>query len=386
MVMQPRLACCKQQPNPQAKHLSPWAVAWLAVAHLWTVAQAAAPASTAAPQPLELALPASPVWQIQWQPAEQVSEVPSFAVPATWQADAAASRSFALPMAVQIEAILVKPGQRVKAGQPLLRLAGQAMLNFDIELELAREHAIAAEQRLSANQQRYQQGDITKATWLEWQHEVHLTTMAARMREQQAQLLALWHGQAIASGYQIAAPADGVVDLGALSVGQLLPEQTKLLTLQPTDALQLTLTLPLSQQPASAVQLGQCRIALQDIAAQSDAQRLHVFSEVLSAKQCTAEPQRLLAIIGQRVNVQPLYAQTALRLPLSSLLQMDGSDAVWVARDATKQSVELVKVQVLARDAQAIYVSPSAKLQQAVVASGDVAALKGMLQGLGGDA
>lgn len=381
-----------QQQNKRA----PWwlftsRLPWLALALTWPAMQAlaqpsVAPATGSVQAATAAALPSSPVWQLNWQIAEPVNEVPSFAVPAMWQADAAASRSFAVPMAVQIDAILVKPGQRVRAGQPLLRLSGQAMLNFDIELELAREHAIAAQQRLEANQQRYQQGDITKATWLEWQHEVHLTTMAARMREQQAQQLALWHGKATASGYEIAAPVAGVVDLGAIRVGELWPEQTNLLRVLPTDALQLTMTLPVSGQVASAVQLGQCRIALHDVAAQSNAQRLQVLTEVLNAKQCPEEPQRLLAIIGQRVNVQPLYAQAALRLPIASLVQMDGGDAVLVARDASKQAVELVSVEVLARDAQAIYVKPTRQLQHAWVASGDVAALKGMLQGLGGDA
>lgn len=330
---------------------------------------------------------ATPQWQITWQSLGVVAEVPGFVAPAMWRAELSGQRTLALPMAVQVDAVLAKSGQRVRKGQPLLRLSGQALLNFAIELELAVEHEKAARERIRRNESRYAQGDITRATWLEWQHEVHQTQMAARMRMQQQQLLQSWLATPTAQGYEIAAPMDAVlVWPHEFQRGDMLSENSTVLQLLPSSDLQLELTLPLQQGQAVAVQVGDCRLPLTMPAAQSEGQRQMFRTDALNlaslSAACQQEPRLTSRLLGQRISVVPLYTQTALKLPLSSLVQHDAGDAVLV----NPQQPQLVPVRVLARDEAFIYIEPTAQLQGQAVAQGDVAALKGVLAGLGGEA
>lgn len=309
-------------------------------------------------------------WDYQWQQAQAVTQMPLLPVTAEVVQNVQAMQSLVLPFEVQVHTVYVQSGQQVQAGESLLKLNGPMVLNFAERLEIAEHHAKAAALRISANQTRYAAGDILRETWLEWQHQAHQTALDFAALRQQQQLLAQWQARTSVDGITLVASGSGAVLLPAeLQTGTQMPAGSKILTMQQNQQTVLELRLPAAQQ-ADSILTPQCTLPLTWQSAVVEQQFRRYRSVVLSAD-CALLP-------GQRLSVQPWQTLVGYRLPRQAIVQNDAGDAVITGPDTPV----LQPVQVLGRSGDWVYLQ--ADLAGKQVATADVAALKGQLQGMGG--
>ncbi len=309
-------------------------------------------------------------WDFQWQPAAAVSEMPLLPVTAEVMISPQAQQGLVLPFAVQIAAVYQQSGQQVQRGEPLLKLRGAMLQSFTERLEIAQHHASAASSRLQNNQQRYAAGDILRETWLEWQHQAHQTALEYADLQQQQRLLDNWQAKLSGDGTTLAATEPGTVVLAtALNVGAVFAAGTELLQLQQAQQAQLEFRLPPALQVV-AVSTAACRLPVPWASAQVQQQyRLHRSGALTPDCHLSA---------GQRLSVQPWQATAGFKVPRQALVQTADGDAVIVG----PEQPALLPVRVIGRSGDWVYLQ--AALDGRQVATQDVAALKGQLQGMGG--
>lgn len=323
-------------------------------------------------------------WQLHWQPAKPLNQWLGAPQTAQWQIDPKAILQFQLTIPTVITQMHIANHMLVSQHQSLLVLAGGDLLNLETELEIAHEHQKAAETRLVRNQQRFEQGDISLSTWQEWRHEAHLMSMQARAKEFQWQQLKQWQLESVTGGYQIKAPVAGIIQLDPeLQTGADWPASTSLLRLLPMQSLQIEFRLPLSNN-ASALKLGGCTVPVTKSQATVDAQQITYRSVSINQWQgadCQTWLEQHPAHLGQRFSIEPVFAESAMEIPIDSLIQHADTDGVIINQAAPT----VVPVTVLGRTATSAFIRATPALVNTELASGDVAALLGQLQGLGAE-
>lgn len=308
-------------------------------------------------------------WEHNWQEAAQVNVVPIFPVVAEVVAAAQHQQSLVLPVAARINQLLVQSGERVTVGQALLIVESAELLNFSSRLEIAGINAKAAAKRLADNEQRYKLGDITRQTWLEWQQHAYQTKQEWQAVIQQQNALKKWQQQPVQQGLVLNSPTSGVVLISAgLVTGSQISESQALLTVTDESAYQFEFQLPLNVTP-DLLRFADCQL---NIIWQSQAvsfQKRTWRSDFI--------PGNCPVAVGQKVMVTPAILEMAYKIPRQSLVQSADSDAVIADQ---KQPV-FIPVQVLSREDEWLYVR--GELAGRLIATSDLAALKGMLMGLG---
>jgi hypothetical protein len=309
-------------------------------------------------------------WDYQWQQAQAVTQIPSLPVTAEVVQNVHATQTLMLPFEVQVHTVYVQSGQQVQAGEPLLKMSGPLVLNFAERLEIAEHHAKAAALRISDNQSRYAAGDILRETWLEWQHQAHQTALELAALRQQQQLLAQWHAKTGSDGITLLASSAGNVLFDTeLQAGAQVSAGSRLFSMQQSQQTVLELRLPAAQQ-ANSVQTPNCTLALTWQSGVVEQQFRRYRSTVLTAD-CALLP-------GQRLSVQPWQTLAGFKLPRQAIVQNGSGDAVITG----PESPALLPVRVLGRSGDWVYLQGD--LAGKSVATADVAALKGQLQGMGG--
>lgn len=318
-----------------------------------------------------LSVNAAEVWNYQWQAAIEVDSVPMLPVAADVIAASQKQLSLALAYPVTVSQWFVQSGEQVNVGQPLVLLSGPELLSLNERLDIAEHHADAAARRLTDNRQRYEQGDITREMWLEWQHQAHQTELELKALQQQSAVLKKWQAKTDDSGFILAAPVSGSVSFNQqLVAGRQLNAAEQLLTVASSDKLQLEFMLPLTVNPA-AISFAGCELEVIWHSQQVNLQRRIWRSDYL-----TADCQ---ATMGEKLVVQPRVAVSAYKVSRKSLIQTETSDGVI----ANSDKPVIVDVKVLAREGDWIYVQGD--LAGRLIATADVAALKGHLMGLGAE-
>ncbi|WP_406668124.1 hypothetical protein [Gallaecimonas sp. GXIMD1310] len=319
---------------------------------------------------LTIVFAANAAWQVNWATATPVQEVPLLAVPAKVVVTQADRKRLSLPMATVVHQWLIVDGQQVQAGQPVVKLSGADLASLQSRLELAEHHAKAAKDRLVRNQSRYDTGDITRQTWMEWHHDAHTSDLEYQQLLAIQGQLQLWQGKAEGRDWVLSAPTDGVVQINGVS-GAHLAAGSQILELLPANRQRLSFALP-DHLSAMTVHIDKC---ITDVAlggGQSDGLRRQWLSAPL-APECRQPP-------GRYLEVTPWMAVNAYRIPRQSLFQWQAGDAVVVK---TESGFAAEPVTVLSDDGQWLYVQGELTGKQ--LASASVAALKGMLMGMGGE-
>ncbi len=315
---------------------------------------------------------AAPIaWDYQWQLAAEVDSVPMLPVTADVISATQQQLSLSLPFPVILTQLFVNSGEQITTGQRLLQIRGSEILSLKERLEIAEHHAEAASKRLKDNQKRFDQGDVIREMWLEWQHQAHQTELELKTLQQHMSLLEQWQVKTESAGLTLFAPVSGTVSYSpGFSLGRQLNSDEPVLIIASEDSLQLEFNLPLQVIP-TAIKFANCELKVVWKSQEVSFQRRHWRSEHLAAD--------CLAALGQKIVVQPIVTDKAFKVLRKSLIQTDKSDGVIV--DPNKPMI--VGVQVLAREGDWIYVHGD--LTGRSIATADVAALKGYLMGLGAE-
>jgi cobalt-zinc-cadmium efflux system membrane fusion protein len=307
-----------------------------------------------------------------------------------------AERIVSTPVVALIEQVLVQPGQAVKAGTPLLRLASTELGQAQLQLAQAGARSRLAQQALAREQALFAEGIIPERRVQEAKAAAALAQAEAGQARAALRLMGLppvalervAAGGAPQDGLTLTAPQAGTVADIAVQAGQRVDASSLLMRLVQAGAIGLEIQVPAAQAAAYPVGTALSVAGGSLGSASGNPLRAHVRSvstsvapgsQTRSLRATLDDAQAASALRpGEAVTVQmsapaaPLGA-TAWSVPLAAVAR-DGQQAhVFVQ---TPQGFEARPVQVLASAGQVVRVTGALKAGEAVAVTG-VIALKG---------
>jgi multidrug efflux pump subunit AcrA (membrane-fusion protein) len=293
------------------------------------------------------------------------------------------------PVEGRIEALLVDPGQTVRAGQSLVRIRSAQVLDLQRELIAARARAQLAASRAQRDQQLNSEGIISRNRLMESQSAATEADAALRTQIQMLRLAGL--SEAAVGRIQDAGDIAPLVTLAATRAGRVLQQTATagqsvvpgdpLLRIASLDRMWVEIQATRSQardiRAGDAVSVEGCpepgRVIGSAVLLDAQSQTITVRAEIPRAADCLAPNQFVEARISPRV-MAGLVA-----VPEAGVVQHSGGSYVFVK---VSDGLQPVAVVVERRAAGSAWVrgtlAPGTQ-----VASGGLAAIKGSWLGLG---
>lgn len=294
------------------------------------------------------------------------------------------------PIPGRIEAMLVNPGQAVRAGQPLLRLYSAEFLAMQRELIAARASWEAAKARAGRDEALHAEGIIAR-TRLE-ESRAQLAEAEARLGEQRQLLRIAGLPEAAVAAIRSSADMRPLLTLSASRAGSVLRQLAEpgmavqagepLLRIGRLDVLWIELQATREQalriRNGDSASIAGCARTGTVVAAalqlDDQNQTIAVRVELRDAAGCIAPNQFVEARLAPRAAGSALV-----QVPASSLVQHQGRSYVFV-RNADGVAPRAVEVE--RRSAAAAWVGGNLKVGEEVASAG-LAAIKGSWLGLG---
>lgn len=293
-------------------------------------------------------------------------------------------RVVSAPLEGVVEALLVAEGQSVAAGQPLVRLRSQGLLDLQAAYLEARTRRLLSGETLARDRQLHDEGIVAKRRLLESQ-ATHRERRTAEARYRQALMLAgmsdpaiddLARSQQLSTVLEVKSPLAGVVLEQIATAGQRLAAADPLYRVGDLSTLWIEVHVPLDSlgevAPGSPVRLADdlsARVITVGRMVHGTDQGVLVRAEVDQGAESLRPGQFVEARLGLS------KAGGGLRLPARALVRVDGADTLFVERG---ERFEPVRVEVLAREADEVLVRGALSAGEAVVING-TAALKAAL-------
>lgn len=293
------------------------------------------------------------------------------------------------PVEGRIEALLVDPGQNVRAGQALVRIRSAQVLELQSALIGARARAQLASSRAQRDQQLNAEGIISRNRLLESQAAATEAEAALRAQSQmlrlagfsEAALARIQDAGDIAPAVTLAAPRAGRVLQQSVTAGQSVAVGDPLLRVASLDRLWIEMQATREQAQGiaagDAVAVAGCpdagRVIASAVLLDAQSQTLTVRAEMPRAADCLAPNQFVEA------QVSPRAATGLVAVPEASVVQHAGGSHVFL-RDA--EGLQPVAVKVERRAGGSAWVRGNLP-PGAQVASSGLAAIKGSWLGLG---
>lgn len=293
------------------------------------------------------------------------------------------------PVDGRIEALLVDPGQNVRAGQALVRIRSSEVLDLQRELIGARSRAQLASSRAERDQQLNTEGIISRNRLLESQAAA--TEAQAALRAQVQLLRLAGFSTAAVDRIRDAADIEPVVTLAAPRAGRVLQQSVTagqsvtngdpLLRIASLDRLWLEMQATRDQaqdiRTGDAVVVAGCpepgRVIASAVLLDAQSQTITVRAEIPRAAECLAPNQFVEARISPRAGAN------LLAVPEASVVQNAGKSYVFLR---VGDGLQPVAVNVERRAGGSAWLT--GKIEPgAQVASSGLAAIKGSWLGLG---
>lgn len=265
-----------------------------------------------------------------------------------------------------ITRLLVQPGDRVKAGAPLVTVSMAGLAEAQNALTQARLKAQLAADSAARDEKLFEEGLIAESRLRASRAEAQ--SARASVQAAQTALAMLGTGKAAGGSMTLTAPIAGVVIESAAEPGQRVDAGTALVKL--ADLSKLALEIPLSTTQASQVAVGQSVT----VAGTSASGRITALLPQLSASQSVlaraslADPQGLLRP-GQSVQaaIAGTPAAASLTVPAAALMWKGSTPYVFVE---TPQGFAPTRVQLVRQNAS--------QAEVAGLAAGSRVAVKGV--------
>lgn len=293
------------------------------------------------------------------------------------------------PVDGRIEALLVDPGQNVRAGQALVRIRSAQVLELQRELVSARARAQLADSRSKRDQQLNSEGIISRNRLLESQAAA--TEADAALRAQVQMLRLAGFSESALARIQDAGDIAPVVTLTASRAGRVLQQSVTagqsvaagdpLLRVASLDRLWVEIQATRDQaqgiRAGDAVTVAGCpepgRVIASAVLLDAQSQTLTVRAEIPRAADCLAPNQFV------EVQLSPRASAGLVAVPESSVVQHAGGTYVFLR---ISDGVQPVAVTVERRANGSAWIRGKVDAG-AQVASGGLAAIKGSWLGLG---
>jgi len=290
------------------------------------------------------------------------------------------------PVAGVVQAVLVSPGQSVRAGTPVARLLSPQLVEWQRDWLQADTQAQLARERLQRDEQLFAEGIIAEQRLRETRGQARMAQVTLDERSQALRLAGVSAQQlkhpALDASLTLVAPASGTVLELSATPGQRLDAGMPVARLARAGLLSI-------EVQASQQQLGWLKVgdALKVEGCKTPARLAAITPQVSSASQAAllradfSGGENCLRV-NQFVQLHAaaaLPASGAISVPTAALVQHEGQPHVFVKR---AQGYEPVAVRTGAAGGTQITVLSGLKAGDEVVVQG-TAALKGLWQGLG---
>lgn len=306
---------------------------------------------------------------LTFQAIEQVSGFALKPVPAQVSFLPGAGYQITAPFRPQQLDVLVPAGSEVSKDQRLMRLSGSEVHHFQSQYESQKALYELAFKRYQNNLTLMKNKQISAGQWQEIMTEYHQQNMA----------LAHFH-----HFYQLLEPPvdDDQIFIKSPKAGIYLPpanfdqsENLFLGQIVAKDALRLQLNVPtLTALNVSTITTDLCELSVDQVAQDSDGFFVKIWSEPLKSE-CRLLP-------GQHIQAKPHYQKQAYQVPKSSLFDFQGQSQILIKKD---QMLTTQVVSVIHGDHDFYYLSAEDDLSGLTLLTHSVAAIKGMLLGMGGE-
>jgi RND family efflux transporter MFP subunit len=293
------------------------------------------------------------------------------------------------PVEGRIEALLVDPGQDVRAGQALVRIRSPQLLDLQRELIATRSRAALAAARAQRDQQLHSEGIISRNRLLESQAAATEAQAALRAQEQmlrlagfpQSALDRIRDAADITPAVTLTSSRAGQVLQQSVTVGQAVAPGDPLLRVASLDRLWVEMQATREQaagiRSGDAVAVDDCpeqgRVVASAVLLDPQSQTISVRAEIARAAACLAPNQFV------EVQVSPRAAAGLVSVPDASVVQHAGSSYVFLR---AADGLQAVAVTVERRANGTAWVRGGLEAGSQVASSG-LAAIKGSWLGLG---
>ena len=275
-----------------------------------------------------------------------------------------------LPRTAHRATFVAVPGQRVAAGDPVVRLEGPEMHHWALEFEAIADRYSLAETRYERNKPLYADGALPAERWAAIQDSFLATSLEYEHMRHFGELLLPDDDE---DTLLVAAPIDGMLRFDSRAPAR--EERAVLFSVIPDDALRLQVEVPVDRAAdLRTLTMGDCKLAIDSLDRAADGFFVVAWSVPL-AGDCRRTP-------GTVLSVRPGYRAEALELPRAALFQWQREPHIFV-RDGDRLHARPVTVLADTAGGYAVAREPALVASRVLISS--VSAVQGILLGLGSD-
>ncbi|MGL5358402.1 MAG: membrane fusion-like protein [Shewanella sp.] len=275
------------------------------------------------------------------------------------------------PTNIQQSHFLVSQGQRVSKGQAIVKLTGPEVFHYLAQVEAATSLYQLAKSRYERNKPLITNGNISAEKWREISQDYFTTQL--EYEHMQHFMANVNSKDATTDSFVVTAPVDGIVKLNVSSSPYMAGDQ--LFSLVPNNSIRVKVNVPTSQSHSlSAINIDQCHIAVESVSAIAEGAFVTAWSAAL--------PQECQLLLGQQMTVVPEYQKAVYLLPKNSVFSWEQDSQVFTK---SANSLNALTIDILGSTPEQYIVESDQDLSQLDILSQSVAAVKGILLGLGGE-
>ncbi len=265
---------------------------------------------------------------------------------------------------------LVNNGQIVEQGTAVMSLSGSEVHHFMEQFESAKSLYNLAKSRYDLNKKLFKQKSISNDKWLtisqnyfekkiEYGHYRHFNELIHSVKSEDEIII-----KSPLDGYFFYPDSDSI-SAGELKLGQVLP----------LNSLRIQAYIGLDDaKKLKSFETQNCIIAIDEISQISEGYFLKAWSKPIN--------QDCQLSFGQAIRVIPHLATSAFKVPKSSVFTIDRAAYILLKQG---QNLQAVAVDIMDSNDKVYFVDSPTDLHNKEVLSSSVAAVQGILMGLGGE-
>ncbi len=274
------------------------------------------------------------------------------------------------PFEPQRHEFLVKNGEQVKQDTAVMSLSGSEVHHFMEQFESAKALYNLAKSRYDLNKKLFKQKSISNDKWLtisqnyfekkiEYGHYRHFNELIHSVKSEDEIII-----KSPLDGYFFY-PDSESISAGELKLGQVLP----------LDSLRIQAHIGANDaKKLKSFETQNCTIEIDEVSQVSEGYFLKAWSKPIS-EDCNLN-------FGQAIRVIPHLATSAFRVPKSSVFNIDRASYILLKQG---KKLHTIAVDIMDSNDKVYFVDSATDLHNKEVLSTSVAAVQGILMGLGGE-
>jgi len=275
------------------------------------------------------------------------------------------------PATIQQIHFLVVNGEKISKGSPIAVLSGPEIHHFVTAYEFNKQLMQLLEKRYQKNKELLKKKAINEKKWIEISKEYLAVKLEFNHMNHFMQLVSVINEKD--DSLTVIAPEDGLINI-TKNNGSFSNEEA-IFSVIPLKSVRLKIELPIKYQSViSKVHTDKCSLKVVSVSGIAEKSFVTAWTEtVLSSCQLS---------MGERLTVTPSYAQQAWVIPMYAIFNWNDKNQIFVK---VEQKLVMVEVKILGAKDNQYFVSTKYPLQGKQILNSSVSAVKGILQGLGGE-